>query len=88
MLFIFTIRCVHTQLRSVSSLQSKIRDLKLKHAIFRETMSKHSNLFAELKGPRHAATAYEACLAEVMRREAYRFTHATRAEKIAETMAR
>lgn len=51
-------------------------------------MSKHSNLFAELKGPRHAATAYEACLAEVMRREAYRFTHATRAEKIAETMAR
>ena len=80
-------RCVHEQLRSVSSLQSRIRDLKSRHGVFRETMAAHASQFAELKTVRYACTAYESCMAELVRRQGFCLSHAARAEQAAEALA-
>ena len=80
-------RCVHEQLRSVSSLQSRIRDLKTRHSAFRETMAAHSRQFAELKTVRHTCTAFESCMSELMRRQAFCVGYGARAEHTAEAMA-
>ncbi|KAL4447174.1 hypothetical protein ABPG77_007207 [Micractinium sp. CCAP 211/92] len=92
----FTARCldcknaltrdVFTQLRTISSQQSKIREMKNKLALFREALTRQDAAVQELLVVRRVPAAYKQCLAECVRREAFMEKYAHSAAALAERM--
>eukprot|EP00898_Chlorokybus_atmophyticus_P004732 jgi/Chlat1/525/Chrsp103S00995 len=81
-------QAVHSQLRSISTLQSRIRDMRNRLSTFKEVGIRQHEAFAELQLVRKVHAAYQACLAEVVRRRAYRQYYAGQASQLAEKIAR
>jgi hypothetical protein len=79
-------RNVHTQLQSISALQSKIRDLRFKQTAFKEVGARQASAFLEFWLVRQVPAQYHACLAEVVRRKAYGQLYAGQAVQLAERM--
>eukprot|EP00873_Tetraselmis_striata_P002870 jgi/Tetstr1/423134/TSEL_013903.t1 len=75
------------QLRQISAMQSRIRDMRNKLAVFQEVAGKQGELFAELCLVSRVPNAYRACLAEVVRRRAFSELFANQAAQLAERMA-
>eukprot|EP00899_Mesostigma_viride_P024766 jgi/Mesvir1/5474/Mv15526-RA.2 len=80
-------RAVFSQLRAVSGLQSRIRDLRNKLVAFKEICGRQQEVFAELLLVRRVPAAYRACLAEVRRRRAHAQVYAGQAAQLAERLA-
>jgi hypothetical protein len=78
---------VYQQLRQISAMQSRIRDMRNKLAVFQEVAAKQGELFAELCLVSRVPNAYRACLAEVVRRRAFAELFANQATQLAERMA-
>eukprot|EP00240_Pyramimonas_obovata_P000974 CAMPEP_0118949428 /NCGR_PEP_ID=MMETSP1169-20130426/49597_1 /TAXON_ID=36882 /ORGANISM="Pyramimonas obovata, Strain CCMP722" /LENGTH=539 /DNA_ID=CAMNT_0006896057 /DNA_START=405 /DNA_END=2021 /DNA_ORIENTATION=- len=79
-------RNVHTQLQSISALQSKIRDLRFKQTAFKEVGQRQALAFLEFWLVRQVPAQYRACLAEAVRRRAYGQLYAGQAAQLAERM--
>ncbi|EFN58270.1 hypothetical protein CHLNCDRAFT_57098 [Chlorella variabilis] len=79
-------RDVFTQLRTISSQQSKIREMKNKLALFREALARQEGAVQELLVVRRVPAAYKQCLAECVRRGAFMEKYAHSAAQLAERM--
>jgi len=80
-------RSVHTQLKSISLVQSKIRDMRNKLAAFDEVFQAQQNAFGELRLARQIPAAYQACLAESIRRQSFASVFSQQVTTIAEKVA-
>lgn len=78
---------VHSQLRDVSRLQGRIRDMKRTVTLFGEVMSRQASAFDELRAAARAPAAFSACLAECARRRAFQKHYAAKAAAMAEALA-
>ncbi|PSC71466.1 Autophagy-related 11 [Micractinium conductrix] len=79
-------RDVFSQLHTISSQQSKIREMKNKLALFREALARQEGSVQELLVVRRVPAAYKQCLAECVRREAFMEKYAHSAAALAERM--
>eukprot|EP00887_Chlorella_sp_A99_P002015 scaffold18.g2015.t1 len=79
---------VFQQLQTISSQQSRIREMKNKLTVFREALAKQEAAVAELLMVRRAAAAYKQCLAECVRRGAFMEKYGASAARLAEGMGR
>ena len=57
-------RSVHAQLKKISVVQSKIRDMRNKLIAFDEVLHSQEKAFAELRLARQIPAAYQACVQE------------------------
>ena len=80
-------RSVHSQIKRIAALQSSIRDLRNKILALQEVGKSQEKAFRELELARRVPLAYQACLAEVLRRQAFEKTFAAQAYGLAESMA-
>ena len=78
---------VRMQLRNVSRLQGRIRDMKRTVTLFDEVMTRQVAAFDEVRAAARAPAAYQACLAECLRRRAFQRHYAARAAATAEALA-
>jgi hypothetical protein len=77
---------VFTQLRTISSQQSRIREMKNKLALFREAAERQDSAVAALGAARGLPATYKQCLAECVRRRAFMEKYAHSAAQLAERM--
>eukprot|EP00958_Prasinococcus_capsulatus_P001032 scaffold97_cov375-Prasinococcus_capsulatus_cf.AAC.2 len=78
---------VHAQLLAISTLQSRIRDMKNKLVAFREVGDKQKEAFVHLQLVQELPAAYFACLSEVVRRRANADLYQGQAMDLAEKLA-
>mmetsp|Transcript_29538 Transcript_29538/g.54221 ORF Transcript_29538/g.54221 Transcript_29538/m.54221 type:complete len:1398 (-) Transcript_29538:16-4209(-) len=64
-------RDVITQLQSISSIQSRVRDLRSRLAAYHEVLLKQASAFQELRVVQRLAVAYRCFLAELVRRKGW-----------------
>ena len=77
----------HRALRSISSLQSKIRDVGLRMSALREAAAAQRSAFEELEHVEHMPSAYVASVGEMVCRRRYGRLFAARLESMADTLA-
>ena len=63
---------VFNQLQKISMQQSKIKSVKSRLSVYQDVANKHAETFAELQLVKRVPVAYRHCLAECMRRLAFR----------------
>ena len=63
---------VFNQLQKISVQQSKIKSVKSRLSVYQDVANKHAETFAELQLVKRVPVAYRHCLAECMRRFAFR----------------
>ena len=80
-------RSVHSQIKRIAALQSSIRDTRNKILAFQEVGRSQEKAFRELELARRVPLAFQACLAEVLRRQAFEKIFAAQAYGLAESMA-
>ena len=80
-------RSVHSQIKRIAALQSSIRDLRNRILVLQEVGKSQEKAFRELELARRVPLAFQACLAEVLRRQAFEKTFAAQAYGLAESMA-
>ncbi|CAI5746688.1 unnamed protein product [Peronospora destructor] len=78
---------VHSILRQVSILQSKIRDFENSLSVFREAVAAQKKHFYELEHLDKLPESYLACLKEISRRLKYGRTFSDRIQSMAEELA-
>uniref|UniRef100_A0AAV1V5J4 Autophagy-related protein 11 C-terminal domain-containing protein n=1 Tax=Peronospora matthiolae TaxID=2874970 RepID=A0AAV1V5J4_9STRA len=78
---------VHSTLRRVSILQSKIRDFETSLAVFREALAAQKQHFHELEHLEKLPESYVACLKEISRRLKYGRLFSDRIQSMAEELA-
>lgn len=81
-------RVVVGRLRTVSSLQSTIRDFNTRVSALRSQLAAHAAAVEELSHVRNMPLAYEAALSEVARRRTFGRQYVAKVEEVAESLAR
>eukprot|EP00216_Chloropicon_sp_CCMP2111_P003981 CAMPEP_0198240706 /NCGR_PEP_ID=MMETSP1446-20131203/5728_1 /TAXON_ID=1461542 ORGANISM="Unidentified sp, Strain CCMP2111" /NCGR_SAMPLE_ID=MMETSP1446 /ASSEMBLY_ACC=CAM_ASM_001112 /LENGTH=803 /DNA_ID=CAMNT_0043923453 /DNA_START=248 /DNA_END=2659 /DNA_ORIENTATION=+ len=80
-------RCVHTQMKSIAILQNRIRAARNKLSAYKEVGRNMEDACQYLSLVHHIPAAYNACLAEVMRRRAFADIVSLHAQRFAEAMS-
>lgn len=80
-------RSVHSQIKRIAALQSSIRDTRNKILAFQEVGRSQEKAFHELELARRVPLAFQACLAEVLRRQAFEKIFAAQAYSLAESIS-